>query len=71
MLLPPTNVWMNARKYLNTESKNWHIQIEKEGRVLQFKGKPYFEKQGSFKDVMLAARDYMLKEKSKRDEINL
>lgn len=48
------------------ESKTWCIQIEKEGRVLQFKGKPYFEKEGTFKDVILAARDYMLKENQKK-----
>lgn len=47
------------------ENNNWYVQIEKEGRVLQFKGKPYFEKDGTLKEVLLAARDYMLKSKSK------
>lgn len=41
----------------------WYIQVLEDGKPLQVRGKPYFEKECSVRELLESARDYLLKEK--------
>ena len=43
------------------ESHNWNVQVEKDGKVLEFRGEKYFETSGTISDVLLKAKEYLLK----------
>jgi hypothetical protein len=43
------------------ESYKFKVQVEKDGKILEFRGKSYFETEGSISEVLLKAKEYMIK----------
>lgn len=41
------------------KSHKWFIQIEKQGEILQIRGKPYFEKECNINELLTSAKKYI------------
>lgn len=45
----------------------WYIQVLEDGKPLQVRGKPYFEKDCSVRELLMSAKKYMENEKRSRE----